>query len=799
MVMARDELEEVLGNYDANTLKSLARHYADRAEVNKLRKASAIRLLVDVLSKPGRVKGVIAELGDASRDAVVLARRLPEPLVGGVVARLSGMGHRGAVASLKEVMIRGLLLGAPLRHDRVLTVRDLTCQARRPLLVPPGAVKIEATLRPVPLKLPEVPQDQVKEVRRGEPQKLIRALLKLVAFAGKARLKLTKAGWLSATHIPRIQRVVEAGEDTVPAPLVLEVALATGLLQEREGLLRPGAGRADLLGDPLPVTVAKLVGPFSEMGIWPDDQWAGSAADIYRGMQEPPSRGPTSDALRFSRATVLDTVRRLRTRGWVDLERLVDAALKCCPFLGLFPTSGRGGYSAYYYSSYSRRPDGDFSGPSRAWEQAMQRELVRCVVGRTLVAFGLVEVGRTGRRWHQFLRPKGDAAHWNRFADPGGSRWRPRDEKPRPPWKPTPCGVAVRVTDLGRQVLWGEDSLGKDDGEPGLTVNPDFEVAAYRDRASDDVLMKLQTFARPLEGHPDDPVSRFRLEQEPLVEALKAGLSLQAVTETLEAHSGRPLPQNVARTMTDWARRFGTLEIFLDRDLVEFASRAARDRWISRRRGAVAVGRQMALCRRARGKKKEITDYEQAPVRCLRADPDGTLRLSPDLADLLVRDELSGLAAPVEGEADTWRITRASIDRAGHPSKKTLKALKDRCLDNVPDSVALAISGWCGEVKPLGCEALPLLAVDEEERLAGLMEHPDLKPHIRGLLPPRYLVVKKGRMKAARKALAGLGLEVNDGVALEHQTPSTSSELILDSDFNLAKMLSRHRRRRRWR
>jgi hypothetical protein len=84
-----------------------------------------------------------------------------------------------------------------------------------------------------------------------------------------------------------------------------------------------------------------------------------------------------------------------------------------------------------------------------------------------------------------------------------------------------------------------------------LIVQPNFEVLVMEPDIP--AIYTLPRYAVPVQI---GQVSRFTLTREALLRGLAGGLSLDGILAYLEQNSQKPLPQNIAYTLRDWARQY---------------------------------------------------------------------------------------------------------------------------------------------------------------------------------------------------------------------------------------------------
>jgi hypothetical protein len=125
--------------------------------------------------------------------------------------------------------------------------------------------------------------------------------------------------------------------------------------------------------------------------------------------------------------------------------------------------------------------------------------------------------------------------------------------------------VGLRLTELGRRLLSGE-RLAERGAEAApvtaeaarpLVVNPDFEVMLFPEGDVNEIAHRLSRFASRTKS---DEVAHYRITREGIERAVVKGMAAADILDFLESHARAPVPQNVAYSIGEWARRvaFGT-------------------------------------------------------------------------------------------------------------------------------------------------------------------------------------------------------------------------------------------------
>ncbi len=769
----------MLDEYSSSAVKAMLAEWVGKKAAAKGHKTDFIEQLSAYLSDKAQVKAFIAALDGDGVTMIAQADALSKEslTVASLVFAVQGQGLRHVEKTLRRMLRSGLILAQREGYGNRFELADIMNNSQQRLLLVPAAVRQAKAPRVRRESLPPVPARKIGTIHRGAPAQLIGGLVNLARYARERKVKVTKDGWVATNLMARIQR--ESGLDVadVPASLLVEIGLAGEVIGVSDGLVRPASRSRALLTDPLGTTIRMLFDAFVAKSGWPDDSPPGSPDEVHRFFREPPFGAPLPDAFRIARAFLASVLRRIETTDWMDIEAFADLALQINPSLLLVPD---GNYRM------SARQGGPFMLTRDAYKLAVQREYIRCCIARTFVIFGLVEIGEIGNRKtpHQFHRPEGNSTYWHNFRGEYDDVIGLGDGKPRPLWRPTPCYMAFRVTALGREVLWGERAAKRPE-QATITIGADFEIIASRDQTPPEVLLQLETLARAIKGHPTDPVRRYRLEKESLIGALKAGVDLETTLAALEAHAGRPLPKNVGRTLRDWSRAYGAIELYLGCDLLELDSEAERVQYQegdtakstgSQLRGAELVGNRYMLLPRLSPRDVSthtVIDYERPDQACITVGRDRVIRVLREQADFLIDRELAMFShpvSPIDGpggdQADEFRLTRDSVAHSRYSAEIILRVLAERSTHKLPEEIELAILGWSGQIQPLAAGTLTVLRVGEPRVVAGILDCEELRQCLAGTLAEGVLVVKEHRLEELTSKLEQRGIEVSNTLAV---------------------------------
>jgi hypothetical protein len=334
---------------------------------------------------------------------------------------------------------------------------------------------------------------------------------------------------------------------------------------------------------------------------------------------------------------------------------------------------------------------------------------------------------------------------------------------------------AVRLTDLGRAILHGEAAPAMPAAEARVAwvVQPNFEVVVYLDRASPEQLAFLERHAERFQTQ--QHVAQYRLTRPAVYTALESGSTLERLLAALENGAGRPLPQNVAAELREWAALREQVTLHRRARLLEFTDTAGRDAE-AQRLSAAPIGDRFLLINAGQAKQmtgarvRERVNYAAAPAKCLSADEDGVVTAAPRPADLLLDAQIGRWAAPrPDGQ---WQLTQASVAAgltAGGTLAELLKLLADRLILPIPPLLEVAVRAWAGEPSAVGLAGVTVLQCGQPASFTAIVTSPKLRRFLRGELAPDLVVVDRTQLDAFQAHLRWAGLEISPELTVKQR------------------------------
>lgn len=131
------------------------------------------------------------------------------------------------------------------------------------------------------------------------------------------------------------------------------------------------------------------------------------------------------------------------------------------------------------------------------------------------------------------------------------------------------CTV-FRVNGLGSYLLGRYPQITASNGDMRpLTVGDDLSISIQLGRVDADVHDFLGQFTELVNAESD--VFRYQITPEQFNQAMESGITLNEITGFLENVSGAPIPQATLDTLETWERNYGSIRLYEDLTVIEFA------------------------------------------------------------------------------------------------------------------------------------------------------------------------------------------------------------------------------------
>jgi hypothetical protein len=344
--------------------------------------------------------------------------------------------------------------------------------------------------------------------------------------------------------------------------------------------------------------------------------------------------------------------------------------------------------------------------------------------------------------------------------------------------------TVVQLTPLARYVLaLGPTPPPRATFEQFLFVQPNFEVIAYRQGLTPQLVGRLSRFAW---WSQIGAALELKLTRESIVHGLDGGLTPEAILQTLTLHSQRALPAGVTDAVTNWASRRERVTYYAAATLIEFGSTSERDlalaNWpVTDLAAPIAVAERFLLVEDEktvpfdRLRLISSRDYRRPPEICVLIEPDGvTMTLDPSRSDLLVEAELARFAEVVASPqpesaqiAPTvlrrFAVTSASLRRATHRGMSHAQLVEwytRRTGGEIPPAVRLLLAARTSRVPLLKAVRTLILNLPTPELLDGLLQHPATSRWLGDRLGPTAVAIADDRLAPLQDALRDLGIDL---------------------------------------
>ncbi len=328
-----------------------------------------------------------------------------------------------------------------------------------------------------------------------------------------------------------------------------------------------------------------------------------------------------------------------------------------------------------------------------------------------------------------------------------------------------------------RQLLGLDPDTGKPN-EPSLLIQPNFDILVYLNRFSPLALTALSCTDCT---RVDAQTASYTVTRSSLYRALEAGLELDTLLKLLQEHS-MGVPDNVARSLRDWASRRERLHVQEGVKLLEYASQDERDAALNTFKGARAVAERFLLLKTVPEQLKVNVrhQYNLAPARTLRFHSEGHFQLE-GATDLAGRAVLAQVATQdLDG---TYHLDVAAI-RAGTLNTAARDTLTARARGGLPPQLEALMNIWEGRS---AAPALAKISVFQHPSAVALVKHPGIAQYLEQQLNDTSYLVKEGHEKGLEQRLSDLGVKLSEGF-VPHIKPQAIQSSIMQNGLDTRKM-----------
>jgi hypothetical protein len=316
--------------------------------------------------------------------------------------------------------------------------------------------------------------------------------------------------------------------------------------------------------------------------------------------------------------------------------------------------------------------------------------------------------------------------------------------------------VAVRLTNLGRTILqpWHPspaDAQPRSD-QPAWVVQPNFEILVYLDRVAADLLPILDQHAERIqvEAH----IARYRLTHEAVYAGLEQGGILDTLLGTLRRGAGKELPQNVLKTLQEWAQQREQITVYRQARLLEYRDARARQKAQQGGQAGTPLGERFLILPPATElRNKTRIDYARPRLPCLTTTEQGAITLAKP-ADLFLTATLDRWAERMA--AGGWQLTAASVAAActtERPLTLLLDLLNTHMTHPIPPLLEVALRAWAGECPTSTLGTALVFRCEQAGVVRALAQSELFRVCIRAVLGPSALLIDDWQLEAFRERL----------------------------------------------
>lgn len=323
--------------------------------------------------------------------------------------------------------------------------------------------------------------------------------------------------------------------------------------------------------------------------------------------------------------------------------------------------------------------------------------------------------------------------------------------------------------------------------EPGrVVVQPNFDIVVVGDVPLP-LLFQLSEVAVLAQA---DRAIAFQITRESVFAALAAGWTGDQIRHLLNEASATPLPQNVVRSLRDWAAAQEQIVITSGAALLNVADPALLDALLADPTVGPLLGERLGPTHAlapadaagwealdaallARGELPAASDLDaEGPAPAFQFDDAARVTWATPVPDLRLRGLLAPLTAP-DGDG-TLRLVDPASGAGGPRTAQEALALLERLAawhrGPLPPAVVARIQGWGGLAGHARVEPARLLVLDRPEVLAALLADPALAEFLTALPASAALLTLAPDASPARQARFRAAL-LRHGLVFEGRDP----------------------------
>ena len=595
--------------------------------------------------------------------------------------------------------------------------------------------------------LRSIAPEQLERTHEGNPQTFQRDLYLYWNYMREHEVLLNATGLLPKRHLVKLNETLTHKEDVMTARAEADLPRLAFMrtLMEEAGLLKtnsalrlePTHTSSDFFGYSLARRTDRLFETYKKSQLWNELLYLSITPQMNTART---TRGFT--LITRARQWVLNLLGERLNEQWMSLDELAHKA-RVTNYEFLFPRERKdfGAINPYYYYHNPLGWGFPVTNEAEGWDK-VEGSFIRSIISAPLHWLGLVSLGY---------------------------------EKDK--------ATAFRLTALGAYVFGQTsqppaDELSLSSGR--LVVQPNFQIFALEPMA-EQTLATLDRFADRIKA---DRVFEYHLTRDSVYRASQNGMSVQAIIAFLSQAATTPLPQNVQRTLTEWAlsferiilRKHVSLLHTRDAPLLDelFTTADTGHLFQSRPLPYVAIARNSPDAREqimqallARGQLPAVTHPPQQAqpsdeaLHALRLDEDGRVSLLHTLPNIFL---LQALEQHVERRADGLYLTEAVVkaDRANGESVEQIIARWERWHHGpMPAKLLTQIKRWGQFYGSAQVQQLTLIKMPSEELLQQVMSEPQIGAYLSPFAgDAATAIVAAGKLEAVQQWLSERGVPI---------------------------------------
>jgi hypothetical protein len=658
-----------------------------------------------------------------------------------------GSPHRPQSTVYEDVIARLTYHGLVFSRDTgVKTVGG----AQHKLQFHPGAIlyipEIIRQYLPEPSPIPPTDAIRPDRVQPGNPELLLRDLYLYWDFIRRSPAPLVQGGAVAKRSLKAINSLLltpdplldkaKGESETGRLWMLRQLLAAFKLVQDVGGQLRlTGKSALDLpefWGWPQAKQIKACVEAWSRLG----------------GLGELDSKASQYlPQVVHARQIVLDVLKAQPAQVWLEPEELAEQIYaRDVDFLFAEHSRVEAHRSGWYYSYSGGRYYGQAPEILKSLEK-YEVEFVNACLAGFLCQAGLVELGF------------------------------PKESDRLLAFRLTPLGQFVLQPSLDVEMLDESNDAGR------LVIQPSFQLIAMGP-VSLTLLATLDLFAERQRA--DQGAFEYHLSRESVYRAQQLGMSTGEVIRFMEQTGHAELPQNVRRSLEEWAAHHERIVFRTGVSLLHAADASLLDRLMQDPQVGSLLARAVSpevamIAKKGQGKLVAALVGQglfpavsgaqlQSADKSVVVQEDGTVRAIHAVPSFHLRGRISRLAEEtcVEGE---WRLTPASISRAGGSKAQVLGILEELGKlhrgTEFPEELVERIKAWGGYYGEAAAQTLTLIEFRDQSALDELAQRPELETYLTPFPAGNraLAVVPRDKLAQVKNILADLGVRVREGLS----------------------------------